>query len=225
MFQGFTQKTSDFLWDLSFNNDRVWFKEHKQEFETYMHEPFVALSKEVYKKISERYPETGWQVHISRIYRDARRLYGRPPFNDHLWFTVWRDTLDKNGPVLWFELGPKSYGYGMGYWSTKAEYMVQFRKSIEANPARFERLALEALSNPHFSLTGETYKKPKGDLGEIINPWYNRRYVGVERMEDFGGDCLLPEFPDIIVRDFASILPMYDFFCEFYLAASKGGNV
>ena len=26
MFEGFTQATSDFLWDLSFNNERPWFQ-------------------------------------------------------------------------------------------------------------------------------------------------------------------------------------------------------
>jgi uncharacterized protein (DUF2461 family) len=34
MFQGFTERTSGFLWDLSFNNERPWFLEHKAEFET-----------------------------------------------------------------------------------------------------------------------------------------------------------------------------------------------
>ena len=32
MFEGFTMETSQFLWDLSFNNERPWFQAHKEQF-------------------------------------------------------------------------------------------------------------------------------------------------------------------------------------------------
>ena len=33
MFEGFTQETSEFLWELSFNNERPWFLAHREQFE------------------------------------------------------------------------------------------------------------------------------------------------------------------------------------------------
>lgn len=33
MFTGFTKQTSEFLWELAFNNERPWFLEHKEQFE------------------------------------------------------------------------------------------------------------------------------------------------------------------------------------------------
>ena len=34
MFQGYTQETVDFMWGIRFNNERGWFLEHKQQYQT-----------------------------------------------------------------------------------------------------------------------------------------------------------------------------------------------
>ena len=88
MFEGFTSETSEFLWELSFHNERPWFLAHKEQFERCLNEPFKALAAETTEKMRLRWPQMDFQSHVSRIYRDARRLYGRGPYKDHLWFTV-----------------------------------------------------------------------------------------------------------------------------------------
>ena len=76
MFQGFTDETVDFMWGIRFNNERGWFMEHKGDYQRYFHEPMKALGAEVQEKLLERFPECGLNVKLSRIYRDARRLFG-----------------------------------------------------------------------------------------------------------------------------------------------------
>ena len=49
-FDGFSPKTSEFLWELSFNNERTWFLAHKDEFERVLNAPFKALAEETEKK-------------------------------------------------------------------------------------------------------------------------------------------------------------------------------
>ena len=44
MFQGYTQGTVDFLWNLRFNNERGWFQEHKEEFLALVDRPTRALA-------------------------------------------------------------------------------------------------------------------------------------------------------------------------------------
>ena len=36
---------------------------------------------------------------VSRIYRDARRLHGRGPYKDHLWFCVERPSRGLDHPA------------------------------------------------------------------------------------------------------------------------------
>ena len=218
MFNGFTKETSDFLWELSFHNERPWFLEHKAQFERCLNEPFKALGQETVKRMKERWPYADWQIHISRIYRDARRLYGRGPYKDHLWFSI-KDGGDySHGIGFWFEVNAVTYLYGTGMYDLSPRQMDAFRRYIDANPARFERLAAEIERQGRFTVTGEEYKKPKGDRGEIINRWYNRKWVSLERQADFGGDLLSPQLPELLIEDFERLMPIYEYFMEFYRA-------
>ena len=42
-FQGFSPAAGEFLWELSFNNERPWFLAHKEQFEEVLNRPFRAL--------------------------------------------------------------------------------------------------------------------------------------------------------------------------------------
>ena len=160
MFSGFSEKTGGFLWELAFNNERPWFLAHKQEFEDFVNTPFKTLASESFALFTGRCPDFEGSVHVSRIYRDARRLFGRGPYKDHLWFSVTDSAVVHNGPMLWFEISPAHYSYGMGWYGATPVQMEAFRRSIDANPARFRRLA-QQLERKGWLLGGESYKRPK----------------------------------------------------------------
>ena len=116
---------------------------------------------------------------------------------------------------FWFELGAAEYSYGMGFYSATAAQMAAFRRKVDANPARFERLA-KAVAKAGFTVTGEEYARPKGSRGPVIDLWYNRKRLGLELSRDFGGDALSPELPVLLADAYEKLLPMYDFFMEVY---------
>ena len=223
MFEGFSQETGDFLWELRFHNERPWFLEHKEQFERCLNEPFKALAAETTEKMRLRWPQMDFQSHVSRICRDARRLYGRGPYKDHLWFTVENGATFRRGPSFWFEIDPAEYSYGLGFWKVSPAGMEQFRRMVDANPARFERLAADLAARKELHVLGQEYKKPKGDYGEPIRSWYNRKYLAVECAKDFGGELFSPGLPDTLVTAYARLMPMHDYFLEFY--HSLGGEL
>ncbi len=225
MFQGFCKDTSDFIWDLMFNNERSWFQENKERFEKVLNQPFRALASDTVELLKLRHPELQFSLHISRIYRDARRLFGRGPFKDHLWFSIGYTVEGWHaGPMFWFEIGASDYSYGVGFFDATPAQMEAFRRSIDANPARFQRIAenVEALGN--FRIFGPEYKRPKGDRGESINKWYNRKKVGVECCRDFGEELYEPALPEKLACEFEKLMELYDFFLECYYAAPDGGK-
>ena len=215
MFKGFTPQTSNFFWELAFNNERPWFLEHNEEFEQVLNTPFKALAEDTAELMARRFPDRSFRLHVSRIYRDARRLFGRGPYKDHMWFSLKDNDILLEGPCFWFEVGAADYSYGMGFYSATAAQMAAFRRKVAANPARFERLA-KAASRAGFSVTGEEYARPKGKISPLIDQWYNRKRLGLEISRDFGGDILSPELPELLADSFEKLLPMYDFFMEIY---------
>ena len=149
-FQGYTQQTVDFMWGIRFNNERGWFMEHKDDYINTFLTPTKALGEQVYDAVHELLPDEPLMLKVSRIYRDARRLFGRGPYKDHLWWCIRTGDKDWTGrPTFWFELGPDYYSFGLGFWSPAAALMETGIDYRAANKRHFrtktkKRLALEA---------------------------------------------------------------------------------
>lgn len=218
MFTGFTKQAGDFMWELAFNNERPWFMEHKAQFEALVNTPMKALAAETAELMQKRCPERELCMHVSRIYRDARRLFGRGPYKDHLWFMIYDESVKNAGPVFWFEFGKGEYGYGMGFYDATSAQMEAFRHMVDANPARFERLALP-IERSEFTVHGEEYKRKKAERGGVIGKWYNRKRIYVSFYRDFDGTGLEEDLPERLCEAFMRLMPMYDYFTEFYKAA------
>lgn len=211
MFEGFTQSAGDFMLALKFNNERPWFLAHKEEFETLVNGPFKALATDTADAMAARRPDLALNLHVARIYRDARRLHGGGPYKDHLWFSLkgWDGLL--RGPMFWFEVGATDYSYGMGFYSCSAAQMAAFRQSVDANPSRFERIIRPIAERSEYETDNDLYSHPKKDVGELLNPWYNGRRVGVVCTKAFGGDLFSPVLPQLLSDEFEFFMPLYDY--------------
>ena len=154
MFQGYTQETVDFLWGIRFNNERGWFMEHKQIYQTALLEPTRALGGQIYDGLHAMLPDEPLQLKVSRIYRDARRLFGRGPLNDHIWFSF-QNAIENRGeaPCFWFQVGADGYGCGAGWWMPAASG-VQLRRLLDHDPARGEKLLRNLDAQDAFTLSG-----------------------------------------------------------------------
>ena len=214
MFNGFSQATGDFLWGLSMNNDRAWFQEHRQEYEDHLNQPFRALAFETLEKFQARFPEQEFQVHIARIWRDARRLFGRGPFKDHLWFSIQSGDRHAHGPMFWFELNGTGWSYGVGNWEDAADVAEAWRALIDAEPARFEKIVRDIEARGPYQLYGDVYKRAKADRGELLNPWYNRRHLSVGYDRGYGGPMYTKALPDLLADEFTALMPLYLFLRE-----------
>lgn len=210
-FNGFSEKTSEFMWGLALNNERSWFQAHRQDYEQHLLVPFKALAEDTAALMEERFPEKKFKLHIARIYRDARRLHGRGPYKDHLWFSLKSCDGLLEGPMFWFEIGANEYAYGMGFYSATPRQMELFRNSIDTSPARFRRLASAFEKQELFLLDSELYARPKGSLDPLLDPWYNSKRVGMSVQRDFGGDLFSPLLPEILADGYAFAMPYYDY--------------
>ena len=213
-FQGFSQATGDFLWGLTMNNDRAWFQAHRDEFENHLNRPFRALLADTLALMRARYPDLELESHVSRIYRDARRLFGRGPFKDHLWFTIQTGSHRDGGPVFWCEVGATGWNYGAGIWDDAADLSEGFRRHIDADLPRFEALAADIAALGDYRLYGERYKRPKGTRSPLIDPWYNSKHHSAGRECPFGGPMFDPALPELLAEEYGKLMPLYRFLLE-----------
>ena len=187
MFTGFTDATVDFMWGIRFNNERPWFEAHKEIYQKEFYNPMKELGGEIYEFLSEKRPDDPMVCKVTRIYRDARRLHGRGPYKDHLWFCVERPAEDwTTRPTFWFELGPDYWGYGMGCWMARPMDMAKLRARIQ---------------------------RPKaGAPSELLEPWFQLKSIGITHEDKLTDELFCRDVVDRIKRGYEFLLPYYDYF-------------
>ena len=213
MFQGFSEKSNEFLWGIRMNNERPWFEAHKKEFQDYVQAPLRDLANEVYEKFSEKHAELPLNLKISRIYRDARRLYGRGPYKSHLWFTLRMSGEDwARMPAFWFEIQPAGYSYGMGVFDAKPAYMARFRREVDRNPEPILKLARAFAQQDRFVLDEEEYKRPKGTAPAPLDQWYNRKGVDMGCFRQVDDMLYRRDLVEEILMGYEYLMPYYRYF-------------
>ena len=213
MFEGFSPKTIDFMWNLRFNNEKPWFEAHKDEYKNHLLAPTKALAAEVYSQMEESCAQRGFVHKVSRIYKDARRLHGSGPYKDHLWFSI-----EKPGeewqcmPVFWFEILPDRWHYGLGFYSAKAMTMAKLRARIDNNTKQFEKLIAPLEKQEEFTLEGPEYVRKKPAPTEKTAPWYNKKTFSLIHKQENDDEIFSPNLAKRLVAGYERLMPLYDYF-------------
>ena len=213
MFEGFSQETVDFMWGIRFNNEKSWFEAHKSDYLTYFQTPMRELGGQVHSALLERFPESQLNLKISRIYRDARRLFGRGPYKDHLWISLYRWGNETGGhPVFWFELAPDGWSYGMGFWDAAPTTMEKHRARIDREPKPLLKLHDQLAKQKEFVLQGPAYKRQKPCAEPKLSEWYNKKSLSIGHEEPLTEFLYGPGLAGRLVEGFSFLMPYYDYF-------------
>jgi len=215
MFQGFAPESIEFLWNIRFNNERSWFDAHKQQYIDLIQKPLRELGVQVQQEVARRHPKRQFNLHVSRIYRDARRLHGKGPYKDHMWLVLHlpsQDTNGRNAPAFYFEIAPEYYSIGMGFYSATPLTMAKLRARIDRDPKPMETLARRLNRQKAFVLEGEQYHRPKGQKGALLNPWYNRKSIAISWDRVCEGSLYEPGLVREIADGVDFLMPFFDYF-------------
>ena len=210
MFTGYSDKSIDFLWGIRFNNERPWFEAHKPDYLQYVLQPTRELGEELYDYMAGKYPELWLNLHVSRIYRDARRLFGRGPYKDHLWLSIHRpEERPGASPSFWFELTPEEWSCGMGFWDAPPVTMAKLRARMDRDPKPLEKLTRTLDRQDFFTLDGPEYKRPGKAPSPLLQPWYGKRSFVLGHEEAHCDLLWTHALADRLVEGFTFLLPYY----------------
>lgn len=213
-FQGFTPETVEFMWGIRFQNERSWFEAHKDVYLNTLYRPMQDLGRQAQLALVEKFPQEPWNLKVARIYRDARRLHGRGPYKDHLWFTLIRgdDSALGSHPALWFELTPDGWSCGMGFWCAKASLMECHRQEILRAPKPLLKLERALKRQDRFALEGPEYRRPKPCPEAELSAWFNKKSLSVSHEEGLCELLYTPQLAHQLIEDFIFLKPYYDYF-------------
>lgn len=131
-FEGFSKEAFQFFKDLSENNEKAWFDEHKPVYERAVRGPVASLVQE----LSERLEEEGLPLRgdakrsLFRINRDVRFSRDKSPYKTHAGVALTRN-FDKHAPgVLYFHLDPLHTFVAAGFYQCEPAVLGQMRTAV-----------------------------------------------------------------------------------------------
>ena len=209
----FTPEALDFLVENQFHDSRSWYHEHKQIYKEKVTVPMVELIERLrpaFERIDSRIQCDPRR--ISRLYRDARRCRGKSTFRDCVWCSFHPGHDSENPlPGFYFEISPRGFDFGCGYYIMSSEVKDTFRQLILDGDPLFAK-ALDAYRRQDtFRLYGELYKRNHyPDRSEEECDWLNRKSIGMSAFsEDF--DLLFSkELAGYLSEKFLSLKPFWD---------------
>ena len=74
-----------------------------------------------------------------------------------------------------------------------------------------KKLARRLNRRKEFRLEGACYKRPKGDPGPLLSPWYNRRQLGISADWNCEGLLFTPQLADQVMDGFRFLVPFYQY--------------
>ena len=213
MFEGFSEKTVDFLWGIRFNNNREWFLENKKDYVNHLYEPMKALGKELFTPFLDK---PGNVLKVSRIYRDAR-MHHPLPYKESLWICIRQDVAWwAENPCLYFEINPDKIHYGFFFWQMGAARMEGFRKRIASRPEEFLKLLADTEAATGIPVTAELYKRPKPCDDPRLQPYFAwKNQIACVREEEIGPGLFTPELATRVRDLLEKLIPLYEYFTQF----------
>ncbi|MEA4894939.1 MAG: DUF2461 domain-containing protein [Oscillospiraceae bacterium] len=212
-----SEKTVDFLFENRVVDSKVWFNEHRSEYESLVLEPMrelVTLLRPAMLSIDPLLicePKVGRS--ISRIYRDTRFSRDKSTFRDVMWCVFIRDKKLYDGlPGFWFEFSPRGFRYGCGYYQASADSMEAIRSLILNDDSSFKAAQVAFKKQSVFYMEDTKYKRSRyPDQPEDKREWLDQKSLCFIA-DSTDSDMLFSDgLADKLARDFTLLVPMYEF--------------
>lgn len=216
LFTGFSKETIQFFSELSENNNKTWFTDHKPDFENYVMRPardFVVAMGEKLKTVSPGVnADPRVNKSIFRIYRDIRFSKDKTPYKSNLglWFWVGQGAKFEN-PGYYFHLDAHSLMLGCGLYSFAKPILKAYRNAV-VHPELGLALAkaIVEVAGKGYDFGQKTYKRvPRGYDPEHQNAEL-LLYSGLTAGKEFGlpNELYAPDIVDFCLGHYQNMAPV-----------------
>ena len=171
----FSPKAVSFLRSLKRNNDREWFRARKDQYETYLKMPMIAVIEQLARDCRAFAPELIVSPKsIYRIYRDTRFADDKTPLKTNIAAGfAWRGLHRHQGAGLYFEVAHQGVWVGGGMYAPETSQLVAVREHIASNHRRLRAI----VESPGFK---KTVGEIRGDKLQRVPRGFDKDHPAAE---------------------------------------------
>lgn len=220
-FKGFKPVTVSFLQELSENNNRNWFMQNKQRYETDVLIPalnYISTMSEPLAKISPHFTAVPKRIggSLMRIYRDTRFSKDKTPYKTNIGIHF-RHRLgkDMHAPGYYIHIAPDEIFVGIGTWHSPSDALLKIREYIVEQPKRWLAVRDDKIFRKEFNLYGDKLKlAPRGFPKDhkLIEDLKWKDFIAVRNLNN--SDIRNKIFIELSIRLFKTATPYMKFLCD-----------
>ena len=221
------QNTLQFLHQLSQNNNREWFTEHKNEY-VKAQENMIAFADDFIVEMNkhDQLENVSGKKSLYRIYNDVRFKKDKSPYNVRFSFGLQRATEYKRGGY-YVHIEPGNNFIACGFFAPNPSDLLRIRKDIEVNYNLWNSLLQNKNLKSNFGeLFGEALKTaPKGFDKDhpAIELLRYKQYLFQHNFTD--QEVLKTDFLANANQIFQSIRPFFDHMSEVLTTNINGESI
>ena len=216
----FSDKSFRFLRALARNNNRDWFRQHKDEYEQHLRAPFQRLLADLQPDLAavslhfraDPRPVGG---SLFRIHRDTRFASDKTPYKTHVGARLYHERhREVDSPSFYIHVQPGNCFVGAGLWHPEPETRRRIRQFIADNPQGWRQAVHSPAFRRRFALGGETLQRPpRGYPADhpLIEDLKRQSFVGSAALAD--EVVLGPALRRSVASAIAGLAPLVDYLC------------
>ena len=212
-YSGIKRDTLFLLADNRFRDSKAFYEEHKEEIKAGITVPMRQIAGIIGNQLAKLDPVmvTNPVRMVSRIRRDTRYTHDKSLYRENMWIMFMRDKHAWTGyPCFWFEVTPRNYSLGVGFFGAGSAQMKTFREELAARKDEFLKAASKCEKQGGL-LWGDEYKRSMPGCPAGLEKYYNRKDFGYIIYKDTLEDLESEEIITYLQKAYKSLSPMFTF--------------
>lgn len=189
-FDGFPKEFTKFFADLAMNNTKLWFNEHKSNYEKYVLDPSKLFVIVMGERLEDLSPDINAIPMVNkslfRLNRDTRFSKDKSPYKTNLGIFFWEGSRKRmECPGFYFHVEANNLMLGGGIYQFPKDLLEPYRKAVINKNSGIElNKIVNKLKEEKISLGGAYYKRvpqgfdPDHENSELLK--HNGLYTMVE---------------------------------------------
>ncbi|MDH3362715.1 MAG: TIGR02453 family protein [Gammaproteobacteria bacterium] len=216
----FYPETIQFLEQLTANNNREWFQEHKGRYEEQVLDVALAFIQSMQDPLADIAPHfvavpTRVGGSLMRVYRDTRFSKNKTPYKTNIGIQFRHERAkDVHSPGYYLHIALDQVFVGVGMWRPDADPLRRIRDRIAARPSEWKRVLSDRSFKRQFQLGGESLVRPPRGFDkshECIDDIRRKSFIAVKELEV--DEVFKPQFQRTVESSFKVAESFMRFLC------------
>ncbi len=220
-FNGFDPSLLGFLDELKHNNERDWFAQNKDRYESLVREPaldFIVAMAPHFDRFAPQFEAVAKKMggSLMRVFRDTRFGRDKTPYKTNVGIQF-RHTQGKDvhAPGYYMHIEPGGHFIGAGLWHPEPDALAGIRNAIVERATAWKNARDAAAFRRIYTLDGGALKRPPRGFPSdhpFVEDLKRTDFIATASIDD--DELFRKDFAARIAKKFEAATPLMRFLCR-----------